>query len=290
MNTQPPTGVRANRLYRAKPKKTRAEKKSTDDDRYAVVLAAAKQTVDILSKNGFRCAIFGGLACKLYGNSRCPNDVDIIVYPTGGRDVPDAEVVKQMIVSRGHGNYYLKKARNPAATYKILWYKNPRGGRRESKVDILVPSSADTMSLPPYIPEQRIFSPILDDGGTLPVAPFAFVLLHKLKGWSDHRASKETFKQVRYHTDGADIRRLLDTRSARLLPQTPNWWLDEVLFDERLRSDSIIRVQEYCSLFPQRAAQWRSLGIDVPDIASSQSQVVTEEEEEASAMLELDDD
>ncbi|KAJ7053912.1 hypothetical protein C8F01DRAFT_1031697 [Mycena amicta] len=288
LRTHPPTApatASTARRFKPKPKKTKADKLSAEEAHLAVVLKAAQTTIVILQRQGFPTAIFGGLACNLYGNSRCPNDVDIIVYPTQS-DV-NAEAVKRLIVSHAPRSFYLKNPRDPANTYKILWFKD---GRRESKVDILVPTSAPDMSLPPYIPPDRVmWARFADDSPALPLAPFAFVLLHKLKGWTDHRAAEQSFKRVRQQTDAADVRRLLDTPYARALGAVPNWWLDE-LFDEHLRTESVGRVREYCVAFPQRATQWSALGIDLPEPTKLTAERQFEEEEEEEDVRDLDDD
>nr|GAT55768.1 predicted protein [Mycena chlorophos] len=256
----PAASAAAPRRYKPKPRKTRAEKNAAEEEHFRVVLNAAHTTIAILSRQGFATAIFGGLASKLYGNSRCPKDVDIIVYPT--RPEIDAEAVKRLIVATEHRYFYLKAARNPEATYKILWFRDPNG-RRESKVDILVPASATDMSLPHYIPPERVV--FVQAFPRLPLAPFPFVLMHKLKGWADHRVAEETFKRVKQQTDAADVRRLLETSHARLLRTVPNWWLDPVLFDRTLREAAVQRVREYCKAFPHRTKDWTMLGIDTSE-------------------------
>ncbi|KAJ7194677.1 hypothetical protein GGX14DRAFT_678219 [Mycena pura] len=257
-------------------KKPKAEKEL---QRFSLVLDAAETTVAVLRGLNFPTAIFGSLACKLYGNSRCPKassyipwtcninelqDADILVLPTS-QDT-DAEALKRLIVASAPRSYYLKNARNPAATYRILWFRS--SSRRECKVDILVPGTTG-MSLP-TIPPARIHWT-----RNLPLAPFPFVLLHKLKGWADHRVAPETFKRVRQATDAADVRRLLEITSHICeLQKKPAWWTDEELFDAELQVHSVVRVRQYCAEFPERVERWRALGFDVPESATDSAVVI----------------
>ncbi|KAJ6541673.1 hypothetical protein B0H19DRAFT_958858 [Mycena capillaripes] len=239
-------------------RKSNAEKAASEQEHLRLVLTAAETAISIFRQHNLPTAIFGSLACKLYGNSRCPKDADILVFPPAN-DI-DAEVLKRLLVAASPRHFYLKNARDPAATYRILWFRQPSTNRRETKVDILVPGP---MSLP-NIPLARIRWI-----SSLPLAPFSFILLHKLKGWADHRVAPEGFKRQRQSTDAADVRRLLEiVTEMRVLQDTPSWWEDPELFDAELQADSLVRVGEYCIEFPARADRWRSLGFNVPESLS----------------------
>ncbi|KAJ7157289.1 hypothetical protein C8R46DRAFT_423136 [Mycena filopes] len=250
---QPAKPPRANR-YQNRNRKSNAEKAASEQEHLSLVLTAAETAISIFHQHNLPVAIFGSLACKLYGNSRCPKDADLLVFPPNS-DI-HAEMLKLLLVDSAPRFFYLKNARDPAATYRILWFRHP-SSRRETKVDILVPGA---MSLP-FIPIPRIRWAF-----GLPLAPFSFILLHKLKGWADHRDAPETFKRVRQSTDAADVRRLLDIRvEMQTLQGVAAWWTDQELFDATLQEDSVVRVREYCVEFPGRAEAWRSLGFDVPE-------------------------
>ncbi|KAJ7045141.1 hypothetical protein C8F04DRAFT_1067853 [Mycena alexandri] len=250
-NTPTPKPQAGKNRYRNR--KSNAEKAASEQEHLSLVITAAETAINIFRQHNLPVAIFGSLACKLYGNSRCPKDADLLVFPPNG-DI-DAEILKRLLVASAPRFFYLKNARDPAATYRILWFHHP-SSRRETKVDILVPGA---MSLP-FIPLPRIRWAF-----GLPLAPFSFILLHKLKGWADHRDAPETFKRVRQTTDAADVRRLLDIGAEmQTLQGVPVWWEDSELFDATLQEDSVVRVREYCVEFPGRAEQWRSLGFDVP--------------------------
>ncbi|KAJ6601137.1 hypothetical protein DFH09DRAFT_969703 [Mycena vulgaris] len=239
-------------------KKSNEEKAASEQEHLSLVLTAAQTAIEIFRQHNLPAAIFGSLACKLYGNSRCPKDADILVFPPlvlPPSEQLDAEALKRLIVATAPRHFYLKNARDPAATYRILWFRQP-SRRRETKVDILVPGP---MSLP-VIPLPRIRWV-----SGLPLAPFSFILLHKLKGWADHRAAPEGFKRARQSTDAADVRRLLDiVAEMRALEALPLWAADPELFDAELQTDSVVRVKQYCAEFPGRADRWRSLGFDLP--------------------------
>ncbi|KAJ6479205.1 hypothetical protein C8R47DRAFT_983608 [Mycena vitilis] len=254
-------------------RKSNADKAASEQEHLNVVLTAAKTAINILRQHNLPVAIFGSLACKLYGNSRCPKDADLLVFPASS-DV-HAEILKELLVAAAPRLFYLKKARDPAATYRILWFRQP-ATRRETKVDILVPGP---MSLP-AIPHSRIRWV-----AELPLAPFSFILLHKLKGWTDHRDAPEGFKRARQSTDAADVRRLLEVvAEMQVLRATPLWWEDQELFDAELQADSLVRVREYCMEFPGRTERWRSLGFDVePAPADSKSVPETVEVVEVAA-------
>ncbi|KAJ7842279.1 hypothetical protein B0H14DRAFT_2781565 [Mycena olivaceomarginata] len=224
-------------------RKSNAEKAASEQEHLSLVLTAAETAVNILRQNNLPAAIFGSLACKLYGNSRCPKDADILVL-TSVSDIT-AEILKQLLVAAAPRLFYLKNSRDPAATYRILWFRQ-RPGRRETKGPCL------SHSFP--LPRIRWVS-------GLPLAPFCFILLHKLKGWADHRDAPEGFKRARQSTDAADVRRLLDiVTEMRALQAAPSWKEDLELFDAELQADSVVRVQQYCVEFPGRAKRWRSLG------------------------------
>lgn len=54
-------------------KKTKAQKAAAQEARYDLILEAADRVVRILNSRGISCAVFGSLASRLYGASRCPN-------------------------------------------------------------------------------------------------------------------------------------------------------------------------------------------------------------------------
>jgi len=60
------------RSNRKKPQKTKAEKAEAQDAHYALVFKAAHTVTEIFKSFDLPCVVFGSLASKLYGSSRCP--------------------------------------------------------------------------------------------------------------------------------------------------------------------------------------------------------------------------
>ncbi|KAF7797996.1 hypothetical protein EIP86_009205 [Pleurotus ostreatoroseus] len=138
----------------------------------------ARKAVKVFIDSGLECCLFGSAGCALYGNSRIPNDVDIVVITYQ----LSTEALKELLVKQASTSFYLRPAQTPGATYKVLFAKlAPRGHRKRScKVDVLVPGILNI----PFVPTQHIVS--LED---LPVMPLIALLLLKLQGWEDHRLS-----------------------------------------------------------------------------------------------------
>jgi hypothetical protein len=53
-------------------RKSNAEKAASEQEHLNLVLAVAETAINIFRLHNLPVAIFGSLACKLYGNSRCP--------------------------------------------------------------------------------------------------------------------------------------------------------------------------------------------------------------------------
>jgi hypothetical protein len=220
-----------------------------------------------------------------------PQDVDMLISqdpPSANanphsvpRPMLTAAELKDLILRGDAQHFYLKLPRDPAAEYRILWYRQRYRGP-ECKVDILVPG---TMHLP-RLPRHRVvfLSPRTSAegdgdlmpsgaGGTdaasisIPVVPFALLLAHKLQGWADHRAAAEAHQRGKQHQDAGDVRRLLGLRrEVRALVEARaagrSVWGDEELFDEEFRVLTQGRVRAYCEAFPDRAEEWRKLGFE----------------------------
>ncbi|KAF7348733.1 Helicase ATP-binding domain-containing protein [Mycena venus] len=99
----------------------------------------ARATVTTLLSAGIRSCLVGGMACSIYGNSRVPNDVDIVCLT----DKHTQEELKGILVANDI-NFYTIASKDPLATYRVLWYR--LGFRRSCKVDVLLPG---VMNIPP---------------------------------------------------------------------------------------------------------------------------------------------
>jgi hypothetical protein len=161
--------------------------------------------------------------------------------------------LKELILRTNPRNFYLKMPRDPAAEYRILWYRRWYRGP-ECKVDILVPG---TMHLP-HLPKQSAVVV-----GDIPLVPFGLLLLHKLQGWDDHRKAEEPFKRAKQHQDAGDVRRLLALKETGKLAEGAPPWDDRGMFGEEFMALTRERVQAYCEAFPDRAARWKEIGFDV---------------------------
>ncbi|KAF8624672.1 hypothetical protein AX17_007003 [Amanita inopinata Kibby_2008] len=236
-------------------------------DRLQLVLEAATKAVSMLHKLGVHCAIFGGMACYLYGSSRVPNDVDILALPQyADRNKlleHTAEELKQSITDLDPEHFYLMGARDPTSTYKVLWYSsNYTPGVQfgsfsppyRCKVDILLPGVLHL----PDVPLRHIMT---ETDYQLPVVPYPLLLLQKLQGWSDHVNAKEDYKQQRQHNDVSDIWTLLGLPHVVAL-QYSRSWDDMSLFDQEFQAMSRERVKKLCSAYPEQTGHWRVLGFE----------------------------
>lgn len=186
----------------------------------------------------------------LYGNSRTPNDVDIVVMT----NLYTTEYIKNMI-SRNPG-FYLRPSKKPGETYKVLYYRlqpNLLYDRRSCKVDILIPG---IMNIPHISSDRLVWK------NTLPVLPILVLLLLKLQGWSDHRASTRSDMQQKQYVDIRDINQLVATaaRSGEHISQA--FWLPDTF---------LARGREHLSMYlrivrPAVTTPWIEIGFDVPEL------------------------
>ncbi|CAA7265042.1 unnamed protein product [Cyclocybe aegerita] len=248
-----------------KPKISPAAKKASEDAHFELVMEAAQTVTSILESHGLFCAVFGSLAAKLYGNSRCPKDVDLLVsqdvpvtFPWTStpieRDLTAAEL-KELVLRTNSRNFFLKMPRDPTAEYRILWYRKHYLGA-ECKVDILVPG---TMYLPFLYPDcVRWISGV-------PLAPFPVVFLHKVQGWDDHRLAEDAYNKGKQHKDAGDLRRMLALKQfaeevRKEIKFTPGFM---PYFGEEFMKLTRERVKAHCQAFPDRARDWEALGFEV---------------------------
>lgn len=180
-----------------------------------------------------------------------PQDVDLLVLQRPEAQQRTTEQLKELLVSIDR-QFYLKSARDPQATYKVLWFRSSSGGRH-CKVDILIPG---IMHLPNLLPKMIRW---ID---RIPLVPFSVLLLQKLQGWDDHRNMTETHKNQKQHSDAADIRWMLELQSEMAALRGLKPWDDVQLFDKEFQLLSQRRVVEYCAKFPDRDKAWQSLGFE----------------------------
>jgi hypothetical protein len=148
-----------------------------------------------------------------------------------------------------NSKFYLVKARDPYATYKVLWYLTDTNSR--IKVDLLFPGVLNIPSIPPScITRTNIYS--------LPCAPFSLVLLLKLQAWIHHGESLASRYYLKKPMDARDIDALLPIAIRMCLkPRT------EKFLPESFVKSSELHVRKYVREVSGSATQWRTLGYDV---------------------------
>jgi len=168
-----------------------------DSPDLARIRAAAADAFSTLEAAGVKDAcLVGGLACNLFGNSRKPNDIDILCLTCN----LEQEALKSRLVAL-NPKFYLVRARDSTAKYKVLWYTPTQYGPC-IKVDILLPGVLDI----PSIPSSSITR---DNDAKLPCAPFSLVLLLKLQAWIHHGEALEHWLRAKQFNDRCDLERLL---------------------------------------------------------------------------------
>jgi len=217
---------------------------------YEEIKSVARLAVRAFESRGLTTCLFGGTACRLYGNSRTPNDVDLVVLTTSHT----TEDLKLLLSQIAPSTFYLRPPKSIGATYKVLFAKlrgNIHYSRRSCKVDILIPGVLNI----PQIPPAHILH--IDD---LPVMPLIPLLLLKLQGWSDHRASSRSDMQQKQYMDIRDITQLLQIavmRGARL-EDAIEWLPQEFVVAGRAR---LARYLE--TLRPSQTSNWVEIGFEI---------------------------
>ncbi|KAG6849239.1 hypothetical protein H0H93_010255 [Arthromyces matolae] len=223
--------------------------------RTQMVMMAARDSIRLLARCGWRSALFGSLACFLYGNIRVPNDVDLLVIPPEAcTALVNAEDLKQNLLSLDPYHFYVTTPKDPTASYRILWYRltdDPTQTVQTScKVDILLPG---VMHLPNIQPSLIHW----DEG--FPLIPFSLLLLQKLQAWDDHRHSKDPVKWQRQRTDMEDLKNLFELSVFHPLKESLPW-TDAKLFSLEFQRLTKERVVAYVNAFPDSAPAWISIG------------------------------
>lgn len=129
-------------------------------------------------------------------------DIDILVTPDGSEQF-DPEDIKKSIVD-ADSRYYLQPSEKPGANYKVLFCRLPgfKRERRRVKVDILIP-------LTPRLWIPKVLSEDIWLIKNIPVMPLFDLLVMKMQGWRDHRASRRSDFRAKVEADVTDIRALL---------------------------------------------------------------------------------
>lgn len=221
----------------------------------------ARKAVDIFASHGFVSCLFGSTACALYGCSRTPNvrlvpcypiffstthgfgqDVDIIVMTESYTQ----EELKRLLIRDPDSAFYIRPSRKIGATYAIVYYT--LGEERFCKLDVLIPG---VLSIP-NVPPERI---VHIDG--LPVLPFMTLLLMKLQGWSDHRASGRSDMWEKQYVDVRDINQMLGIAATRGEDVNKETWLPKDFLD--VARARVVRFVEHF----RQSTRWERIGFEV---------------------------
>lgn len=261
---------------------------------------AAVDAISTLNRLGLRACFIGGEAGSLFGVPRKPNvrstavcssvcrgskrvtdfcagcgqDLDIFVLSRSY----DQEDLKRTIVAN-NSKFYLLRAKTPGATYKVLWYRFPPvipqpssyssygnriGGRnvvssstKFIKVDILLPGAMD---IPIF--HRSLITYERQGNYNLPCAPWKLVILLKLQGWSQRRASSVDHyldKVPMDHDDLVSLLSIAQMRGIKILPLTE----DDSYMPDDFVENARIRVREHLIAHPEHREDWKELGYDV---------------------------
>ena len=163
------------------------------------------------------------------------------------------ETLKNFLTQKDSA-FYTRPAKSPGATYRVLFYKL-LGYHRFCKVDVLVPGTMDI----PLIASHRILR--IND---IPVMPIIALLLLKLQGWSDHRASTRLDMQEKQYVDIRDINQLLQFAVDRGESVQQATWLPESFVEAGQE-----RLNKYLTTTrPVSASSWSDIGFDTSALDS----------------------
>ncbi|KAG6817065.1 hypothetical protein H0H87_000244 [Tephrocybe sp. NHM501043] len=283
------TSTSTSPAHLAQPESTSPSKRKTKLSRLQIRRMAARTTVETFKAHNFDCALFGSMACKLYGNKRIPNDIDVLVLPREDQMLdgvaPTQESLKDLLVASAPESFVLRPARDPEAIYRVLYFLPTPTSKptphHSSKVDILLPG---VMHLPALLPSTAplrnniiaTVSPTIrgarsssgsEPESQVPVLPFCVLLLQKLQGWDDHRTAEEARYKEKAPVDVDDLEWMLGVGAPRYLRVDARKgamiWRDRTLFDEEFEALSKRRVVEFCNIYPRWTEIWRGLGFEV---------------------------
>ncbi|KAI9070301.1 hypothetical protein FKP32DRAFT_1586322 [Trametes sanguinea] len=217
------------------------------------ILEVAHRVIALFEHRKLRCCLMGSVASYLYGVSRQPNDVDIVVLST----FYTQEALKEMLV-HDDDQFQLVRSRNPRATYRVLWYRLP-GTYQRCKVDILIPGILNV----PAVPYRHIAVAQKPGPHHLPLMPLLPQLLLKLQGWADHRVSHRSDMRAKQYTDVRDVDALLEIvceKKLRIDDADAKWVPVEML---EAATSTLRRYVVVAS--PHSLSHWRTLGFTISD-------------------------
>ncbi|CDO77362.1 hypothetical protein BN946_scf184787.g11 [Trametes cinnabarina] len=228
--------------YRATDDHTQLTYRSTPESQ---IIEVARKAISIFERHGLKCCLMGSLASYLYGVSRIPNDVDLVVLST----VYSQEALKEMLV-RADKQFQLVRSRNPRATYRVLWYQIP-GTYQRCKMDVLIPGILNIPAVQyRYIVSRKPYH--------LPLMPLIPQLLLKLQGWADHRVSSRSDMRAKQYLDVRDVDALLEiaySKKIRIDDEDEKWVPAEMV---QAATSTLRRYVVVAS--PNSLYRWKALG------------------------------
>jgi len=219
------------------------------------IFDVTRKAVSIFSSHGLDSCLVGGAGCVLFGCTRTPHDVDLVVLTNSYT----TESLKSMLV-RTNSDFYLRPSRKIGATYKILYCRV--GSMRSCKVDILTPGIMNIPTIPSPVQSRLTFI------SGIPIMPFIPLLLLKLQAWQDHRESIRSDYNQKQHTDVVDIQELLEIGIRKKLHlRDVRGWLGETFINDGQR-----RVLAFCSRAlagREVTGNFKRVGFSVPNQLSA---------------------
>jgi len=214
---------------------------------YKEICAIASAATSVFESFGLTCCVTGDTACALYGTTRRPSELDIMVL-TG---IFRREKLEGLLVA-ADSDFYLWSPKDGQTKHSALCYKLPRQPgehKRGCKVNILVPQVLNI----PQIPSDLIQR--VDD---LPVMPLLMLLFLKLQNWTDRRDTLHWYMRSQQHDeDVKDIGDLVviarsrdESISRDSLQQLPLTYVDA----------AVGRITEFVERYPSTLTNWMAIG------------------------------
>ncbi|KAF8633076.1 hypothetical protein AX15_001524 [Amanita polypyramis BW_CC] len=206
----------------------------------------ARRTVEAIEEGGYTCCLFGSAACSVWGMSRVPGDIDIVVFGASDPEVIKADLAEQ------NPRFYLEDAQDPRNTYKKLFFALCWTPHLCCKIDILVSGPRSSLKIP-RIPTHQVQ---YVGGFNIPVMPFLVLLILKVQGWCHDRDSRRPDRRAKVPQDECDIDELLsmadDDDNLAEFTWLPRWFVDH--------ARNLIEM--YVDMHPDTAFAFMCMGFD----------------------------
>ncbi|KIJ31453.1 hypothetical protein M422DRAFT_234553 [Sphaerobolus stellatus SS14] len=234
---------------------------------FSQLVSASRDVIRTLKELGIDACFVGGMACKLYGTTRQPGDLDIFCLTTSWAQ----EDLKRRLTET-NSCFYLIPSRTPGATWKVLWYYI-KETQSCCKVDILFPGTMDFPDIPVSVIDRS-------NPYAVPCVPLSALLLLKLQGWIHHGEAVEFRYRSKQPNDAKDIKELLViARRQHIRPRTEVYLLSTFI------SEADSRVKTFVTKHPSSRDDWTTLGFSLPEDAFSSNSTGQKDANDMSALL-----